>query len=176
MPALLATQQAGAFVAAPAVAGRHHAAAKLQAPRSQDSTLWSLAGGYAPWGSGPQQERPTPRTSGFPPTNGAPFSPLAVPPAADFKNFWDKTPPAYASSARHPRYSNQDWLHNLINIPKSKMLRRVGNHLLANTIWAFVVLSLYNTLPAFAKVTSFLYILAYLNTSRLPILVFYSSF
>lgn len=80
------------------------------------------------------------------------MNPRATPPPAEFKEFWDKTPPAYASSARHPRYSNQDWLHNLLNIPRSKMLRRVANHLMANTIWALIVYSLYNSVPAFAKV------------------------
>mmetsp|Transcript_37226 Transcript_37226/g.100662 ORF Transcript_37226/g.100662 Transcript_37226/m.100662 type:complete len:462 (+) Transcript_37226:217-1602(+) len=81
----------------------------------------------------------------------APSEPDAVPPAADFNNYWDKIPPVYESSTRAPRYSNQDWLINLLSISKSKMLGRISSHLLVNTVWATVVVMMYNGIPKFAK-------------------------
>mmetsp|Transcript_16434 Transcript_16434/g.38043 ORF Transcript_16434/g.38043 Transcript_16434/m.38043 type:complete len:454 (+) Transcript_16434:41-1402(+) len=75
---------------------------------------------------------------------------MAVPPPADFKGYWDKVQPAYDSSTRHPRYSNQDWLTNLKDLVflRSKMLKRISSHLIANTVWAGVVFFLFQNVPA----------------------------
>jgi len=130
-------QQVGAFVAAPAISGR--SAAKVQAPRSSGPTLLSTPSNGV-----------NVRTTGYSPGN---LNAKATPPPADFKDFWDKTAPAYKSSPRTFRYSNQDWWHNLVNLPKSKMLRRISKHLVANTIWAVAILLAYQYFPAFAKVS-----------------------
>lgn len=132
--AFLAVQQVGAFVAAPTISGR--SAAKLQVPRSTGATLLSSNGVNV-------------RTTGYSPGN---LNSKATPPPADFKDFWDKTAPAYKSSPRTYRYSNQDWWHNLVNLPRSKMLRRISKHLVANTLWAVAILAAYHYFPAFAKV------------------------
>ena len=80
----------------------------------------------------------------------APPMTAGVPPPSDFKGYWDKVQPAYDSSTRHPRYSNQDWLTNLKDLVflRSKMLKRISSHLIANTVWAGVVFFLFQNVPA----------------------------
>jgi len=46
------------------------------------------------------------------------------------------------SAVRDSRYRSQDWLANILSIPASRVLRRIGFHLTANVIWGAVVLVL----------------------------------
>jgi len=81
---------------------------------------------------------------------------MAVPVPADFKGYWDLQPPLYESSPRHKRFSNQDWLKNLVDLMtgKSKMLKRISTHLITNTVWAGLVYLMYIKLPAFKAICS----------------------
>jgi len=70
-------------------------------------------------------------------------------PLAEFDE-WTKTKPSYPHIPPAPRYSSGDWMVNLLNLFKSSMLRRVSSHLLANTLFAILVYSLYLQIPALA--------------------------
>ena len=41
------------------------------------------------------------------------------------------------------RYANNDWIANFSSILKSRILRRVASHLVANTLFAVLIYSLY---------------------------------
>lgn len=70
-------------------------------------------------------------------------------PLAKFEE-WSQTKPAYPHIPPAPRYSNNDWIANFNSILKSRILRRVGSHLIANTLFAILVYSLYIQIPALA--------------------------
>lgn len=70
-------------------------------------------------------------------------------PLAKFED-WSKTKPAYAHIPPAPRYANNDWIANFFSILKSRILKRVASHLIANTLFAILVYSLYIQFPALA--------------------------
>jgi len=81
-----------------------------------------------------------------------------VAPGMPLANFEDmaKEAPAYPHIPAAPRYQSDDWARNLINLFKSSILRRVSSHLIANTLFAILVYSLYIQLPALAAVAKIL--------------------
>jgi len=75
-----------------------------------------------------------------------------VSPAIPLASFdeWSKTKPAYPHIPPAPRYANNDWIANFSSILKSRILRRVASHLVANTLFAVLIYSLYVQIPALA--------------------------
>ena len=67
-------------------------------------------------------------------------------PLAKFEE-WEKILPFYPHIPPAPRFHSNDWIDNLKQFSESQILRRVGSHLIANTLVALVIYLVYWFFP-----------------------------
>jgi hypothetical protein len=60
---------------------------------------------------------------------------------------WEKILPFYPHIPPAPRFHSNDWIDNLKQFSESQILRRVGSHLIANTLVALVIYLVYWFFP-----------------------------
>ena len=67
---------------------------------------------------------------------------LTCSPLASFDE-WNKTLPAYPHIPPAPRYTDKDWIHNMVNLHSSQILWRVSSHMVANVLFSLFIYFLY---------------------------------